>query len=663
MERGGHGGISPVFSAYLLHRPSVRCLSALLALAACGEGGVDRLRPTSQPPAGAGTPGETIDPATVYPDPEPPWLSLPPGSRYFERDGVQAPVLMRNISAPTVEAFTPLFRAAREAGTSVVRLQLSQGFGYQTLGMNYEGGVLSSWVVSWDAVLDEAEREGLAVIAVFTLWGDWNSGIPGLGWSHYDVNPLSSARGGPAASPADLFADTEAQRAWLGWLSHLVRRWSSRPNVIAWEIFSELDLATGATESGAVQFVERAHAVVREIEPWRPAFASTSDLLLISGQPWQALLDSPGNDIATVHPYAADLDRVAVDRIANVRSLTNKPVLVGESGLDAAEPNGATLTSAPTAGKGLGYAIWAELTSGAASARALYWEDGYAVYYPATGLPLVTLHHGLEREAAEWLAGKDFRDFVPASVSGEPSLFGTALQDATHLYGWVRNGELSPPEWSALPLEGARVDVYLPLELRDAAWSVTLTSRESGTVSEVEGRSTGGVLSFEVAGPFESMLFDAQRGEEVPPICPLPADGCTGPIYALVLNGVSLFADPECPSARVGMSLMQCRNTSKYMSLSSCPSDGVTAPRSCVELYASDIEGAGTGTGSYYDAAGTVFDVVISETEINLDDTSREKIRTGVMRGTLTPSGGDGSTQPFELTFSACSQPLTVCLI
>jgi expansin (peptidoglycan-binding protein) len=111
------------------------------------------------------------------------------------------------------------------------------------------------------------------------------------------------------------------------------------------------------------------------------------------------------------------------------------------------------------------------------------------------------------------------------------------------------------------------------------------------------------------------------------------------------------------------MSVMQCRNNSRYMSLSSCTADDPSERRSCVDLYASDLDGAGTGTGSYYDGSGTLFDVVISETEIGLDGLNRETIRTGVMRGTLTPSGSDGPTQPFELTFSACSQALAVCLI
>jgi len=596
-------------------------------------------------------------------EPQPPWFSLPAGARYFERDGIQAPLLMRNVSAPSVDAFTPLFQAASQAGTSVVRLQLSQGFGYQTLGMTNEGAVLSAWAVSWEAVFDEAERQGLSIIPVFTLWGDWNDGTPALGWSHYEANPLSARQGGPAQAPEDLFADTEAQRAWLGWLSTLIGRWSSRPNILAWELFSELDLATGATQAGATAFVAKAHQVVREIDPWRPAFASTSDLPLISGQPWQALWDSPGNDIVSVHPYAPELDRVALERIGSVWQMTSKPVLVGESGLDAAPPDGRTLSSAPRAAAGLGHAIWAELVSGAASARALYWEDGYAVYYPATGLDFVNQHHELEREAARWLAGKDFRGRVPVLVRGDPLLFGGALADGERVSGWARNDQLSSPEWSAAPLERASVEVSLPSGALDATWAVTTTNPENGSIAEVTGSSRQGLLTFDVEGPFESIAFDAQRGEPLAPLCPsVDAGGCVGPIYALTLDGVSLFADPQCPSAPVQLNATECRGRTS-MGLSSCPSEQATPLRSCVQFSVIVQGGPPSGDGVYYDDTGAQFDLVIGEVEIGLDELDRQTIRTGALRGTFSRPGGDGSSRPFELRFSACSDPRLSCLL
>ena len=71
-----------------------------------------------------------------------------------------------------------------------MRLQITQGFGYETLGMDSRGVPLSSWLKGWDTVFAEAERHGLGIIVVFTLWGDWNDGTPAMGWSHFEANPL-----------------------------------------------------------------------------------------------------------------------------------------------------------------------------------------------------------------------------------------------------------------------------------------------------------------------------------------------------------------------------------------------------------------------------------------------------------------------------------------
>ena len=168
-------------------------------------------------------------------------------------------------------------------------------------------------------------------------------------------------------------------------------------------------------------------------------FASTSDLPLISGQPWRDFWTSDATDIVSLHTYDADLDRAVVARATAALQITNKPVLLGESGLDAAAPDGTTITTSTAAAVGLESAIWAELFSGAGDARALYWEDGYAVYYPASGLPLVRTRKDLERRASAWLADKDLRGLTPLAVSGAPALFGVALGGPDRVLGWARN--------------------------------------------------------------------------------------------------------------------------------------------------------------------------------------------------------------------------------
>ncbi|MES1164707.1 MAG: hypothetical protein ABUR63_03030, partial [Verrucomicrobiota bacterium] len=297
-----------------------------------------------------------------------PWPTLTAGDRYFATAGRLAPLFLRNISAPNAGGFSPLFADARAAGTTVVRLQLTQGLGYDTLGITSAGDALPAFAAAWDAVISDAAEQGLAVIPVFAIWGDWNDGTPALGWTHFDANPLGAAKGGPANSPVALFTEgSETQRLWLAWLSALVTRWSARPNVIAWETFSELDLATGANQDNATAFARHAREVVRAADPLaRPVFASTSDLPLISGRPWSDFWASDATDIAALHTYDVDLDRAVVARATSALRITNKPVLLGESGLDAAPPDGTTITTTSAAPIGLEAALWAELFAGVA---------------------------------------------------------------------------------------------------------------------------------------------------------------------------------------------------------------------------------------------------------------------------------------------------------
>ena len=148
----------------------------------------------------------------------------------------------------------------------------------------------------------------------------------------------------------------------------------------------------------------------------------------------------------------------------------------------------------------------------------------------------------------------------------------------------------------------------------------------------------------------------------MPPVCPSVEGGaCVGPIYGLILDGVSLFADPECPTAQVELIISECFGR-RGLSLSSCAGDGVTEPRSCVQLDVGDLDGDRSGTGVYYDDAGDPFDLVIGEVELGGDDSNQDTIRAGVVRGSSSRSGGDGPSQPFELSFSACSRFRT-CLI
>jgi hypothetical protein len=434
----------------------------------------------------------------------PPWLAQRSGGRYFVVDGCAQPVLARNICARDVAEYTAFLEAARNAGTRLVRFQLTQGMG-SSLGIMRSGAVDEVWARKWDSVLAAASSRGISVIPVFAIWGDWNDGSPAMGWANWGSNPLAASLGGPARSPADLLSDTPARTAWIGWMSALVARWRAHANIAAWEILSELDLVTGATESSATGFAEFAADAIRAADTYRrPIMGSTSDLV-----EWPELWASRANDLVQIHPYEANLDSAVLDRVKLRIAATPKPVMVGESGLVAAVPDGTTLSSAPRADVGLRHAIWAEVVSGAVDARALWWEDGYGTYLPATGLPLVQAMASLEATVPAFLRGIDFTGLEPASATERGPILGAVLARSDLAVGWYRDANCVAPDWTCdVSISGASVSLGLP-GVGDGAWPATFFDPVSG--QETSGTATviGSTLSMELPSFRDSIAFRA----------------------------------------------------------------------------------------------------------------------------------------------------------
>jgi hypothetical protein len=437
----------------------------------------------------------------------PPWVTLAPGARYLTVGGKTQPLLVRNVSAPDVAQFQTFLDAAASAGVRLVRIHLTQGMGSR-MGIDAQGAVDAAWAGNWDRVIDAAAARGISVVPVFAIWGDWNDGTPALGWVNWPSNPLGQAMGGPAASPADLFADTAAQRAWLTWMQALVGRWQARANIAAWEVFSEMDIATGTDEASATAFAGLAADRIRAADTYgRPVMASTSDLV-----EWQQLWASRADDLVQLHPYGDDLDQLVLERVATRLAAAGKPVLIGESGVSAAAPDGTTITSAPGADRVLRHAIWAGLVSGAADARAFWWEDSYAVYYPGTGLPLVDRFATLEAPVPAFLGATDFTGLEPAAVQPGPSLAGAALARQDLVVGWFRDVACADTASSCdATIDGASVVVTLPgaPAPADGAWSATTTDPATGHTGFATATAAGGSLTVTLPAFSDAIAFQA----------------------------------------------------------------------------------------------------------------------------------------------------------
>jgi hypothetical protein len=385
---------------------------------------------------------------------ERPRFELRAGENYFRIDNQPAFVLGRNPVGTSPQAYADHFRHAAVAGERLMRIHFTFSPPAEEAGQ-IDTGVLEAW----DAVLDAAEKDSLAVLPVLGVWADWNDGSRKEIWHTWHKNAFNRERGGPAERPDELFEDTPCRRLWLKRLETLVTHWRNRRAVVGWEIFSELDLVTGASQDRAVEFTELAAGLIRATDPWkRPITASQAGI-----NEWPKLLSSDSLDFIQVHPYAGGrftgrLDDLIISVVGERLRKYGKPVLLGECGLDAAPPRG-TLDVAARAEVGIRNAIWASVVSGAMNGRMLWWQDGYDQFENAD---LNRHYQQAAAPVAAFVDGIDFTDFAPVTCDLPPGLKGAALGNAKVRLAWFRDAGCYPPDWPMQPLPGQSVTIDAP---------------------------------------------------------------------------------------------------------------------------------------------------------------------------------------------------------
>ena len=279
------------------------------------------------------TPAPTATPASALPDPASPIDTLPStptpiraatstsiptptptpasiitlnkGDFYFSIDGQQSFIFSRNLAGYQTSQYFQLLDLTGVGGSKLVRVQLD------SLGMGYSntGEVDDAWAKKWEDIFKKAASNGIDVIPVFGVWYDWNDGN---GYSTWKSNPLNEINGGPAKTSVELFiSDSPTQKLWLGWMKTLIGRWQGQKNIIAWEIFSEVNMVPGTTESKAIDFVNNAALIIHKADSFRrPVTASLADF----GN-WSGFYRSDSIDFINIHPYpvSGKLDITIID--------------------------------------------------------------------------------------------------------------------------------------------------------------------------------------------------------------------------------------------------------------------------------------------------------------------------------------------------------------
>jgi hypothetical protein len=451
---------------------------ASLMLASCGP------QPTAVPTP-IQTPVATIPPIkTIAPSPTAAPVALPaltwhPGDSYLSLNGRPAFLFSRNLAGYVPDDLATLAGMAHQQGNQFVRVYTSttsmggdHGYGYTP-----NGEIREDWSNNWEHFFDVAEADGLYVLPSFEGWIEWND----TGYNTWASNPFNSANGGPAKDARDFFTkDSPTQQLYLKWFKHLVTRWQAHKNILAWEVVAEVNLIQGISQPEGIYLAQQLAKIVREGDTLhRPITASVADW---SG--WSDFLSSDAVDFINFHPYPPDgtLDRRILDQVPLLMSTYHKPVLIGESGLNAATPDSADgkITLAPNARTGIQHAIWAELVSGAMNGRALWWEDSYGIYFPALGMPWVRKYTDVEAAAARFDQGVDRTGFKSITARASGKIFGAALGNEKTIIGWYRDATSEPPDWNLQPVVSKQT-VAVTVPGSASLWKVDFYNAKDGT--------------------------------------------------------------------------------------------------------------------------------------------------------------------------------------
>ncbi len=413
------------------------------------------------------TPTPTITPVPL------PDFYLQPGQYYFNEGSSPGLHYMRNIAAMFPEDYGTELDWAAYGGTHVIRFGLVSIVGMGGFPYTNTGELNEEVILNFENLLDDAEKHGIYVAFWMTGWGEWNT----TGQNNWQNNPFNAVNGGPAKDHLDIFVSgSPANKMWLEFVRRLVTRWKDRKNILAWDVLGEGNIFQGLTEKQGIAFVEDVAKVIHEVDTHkRPITASLGDV-----GTWPNFYKSPALDYIQTHPYPPNLDRAYIRLVREYIDRYHKPVQIGESGLNWEKPDQG-VSNTPNAHIGIEHAIWAGVVSGAFDGRALFWEDGFGVYFPSMRFNYLEQYAEVEIPAERFTSSVDFTDFKPvvAHFPVGSKVWGAAVGNDTRVIGWFRDAGSEPPNWKLQPkLTGQTITLDIPGEIK--TWQVDFYDTKTG---------------------------------------------------------------------------------------------------------------------------------------------------------------------------------------
>ncbi len=396
------------------------------------------------------------------------------------------------------------FANLAERGVNYARLWMpSWAFGLEwtepnTLG-NYTERLDRAWQL--DYVLDQAERHGIYILLSIQNHGAFSL----IANSEWDRNPYNAANGGPLAQPQEVFTNDEAKQLFERRLRYIVARWGASPNVLGWELWNEVDLASTDLDD-VVPWHDEMSSKLRDFDPYDHLISTSTSLpwgisavgatdLTSFDTPLFDFWRLPNIDFSQIHLYALggssiDFSDVLPDMSANLRRF-GKPVLVAEAGVNPLGPD-ETMASDP-GGIGFHDMLWAGLFAQTMGTGMSWWWDNVIDpqdwYFHFGAISRMTKNIAFDREV--FVAGD-----ATVSAAGEQTLSVQSLAGSTTALVWIKNirNQWYSPDKSevtraTLTIQGVGSGTW------QASWIDTYTNE---VIEQSEVDATGSALQLNV---------------------------------------------------------------------------------------------------------------------------------------------------------------------
>jgi len=227
---------------------------------------------------------------------------------------------------------------------------------------------------SWrlDYILELAKEKGLYLLLTLDTYGSimaekgfWREG-------RWDVNPYNVKNGGPCEKPEDFWTNEEAKRLYKRRLRYILSRWGCSPNILAFELWNEVNAPK--------QWVEEMARFIKENDPYQHMVTTSVGYPFNEKHTYDAsrLWNLKEIDYTQSHLYGSggnirDMANVISNNCIVMVDRYKKPHIVAEFGIDF----GADDMRYDRKGKGIQIhnALWASTMSKSFGTPMTHWKE------------------------------------------------------------------------------------------------------------------------------------------------------------------------------------------------------------------------------------------------------------------------------------------------